>query len=102
VLPISDKFNDYAGQVISALRQDNLRVDANLSADKVNAKIRDASLQKIPYQLIIGEREATAGEVSVRAMVAGDVGKMKLEEFIQRCRQEIATRGVAQAVSLEK
>src|SRR5579859_259607 len=102
VLPISEKFNDYAAQVISALRQDNLRVEANLSADKVNAKIRDASLQKIPYQLIIGEKEASAGEVSVRAMVAGDMGKMKLEEFIQRCRQEIATKGVAHAVPAEK
>ena len=98
VLPISEKFNDYAQQVITALRQDNLRVEANLSSDKVGAKIRDASLQKVPYQLIIGEKEASTGEVSVRAMIAGDVGKMTLTEFIQRCGQEIATRGVAHAV----
>jgi threonyl-tRNA synthetase len=98
VLPISEKFNEYAGQVIAALRQDNLRVEANLGADKIGAKIRDASLQKIPYQLIIGEKEVQAGEVSVRALGAGDVGKMTVSEFIQRCQQEIATHGVAHAV----
>jgi threonyl-tRNA synthetase len=101
VLPISDRFNDYANQVISALRQDNLRVEANLSSDKVGAKIRDASLQKIPYQLILGDKEAQSGEVSVRAMGAGDMGKMTVTEFIQRCRQEIATRGVTHAVPTE-
>jgi len=97
VLPISEKFNGYADEVIAALKEDNLRVEANLSSDKVGAKIRDASLAKIPYQLILGEKEAAAGEVSVRAMGAGDVGKMSTSEFIQRCRQEIATRGAAHA-----
>ncbi|HSZ54969.1 MAG TPA: threonine--tRNA ligase [Tepidisphaeraceae bacterium] len=101
VLPISEKFNEYAGQVIAALRQDNLRVEANLGADKIGAKIRDASLQKIPYQLIVGEKEAQAGEVSVRALGAGDVGKMTVSEFIQRCQQEIATHGVAHAVAAQ-
>jgi threonyl-tRNA synthetase len=98
VLPISEKFNEYAGRVIAALGQDNLRVEANLGADKIGAKIRDASLQKVPYQLIIGEKEAQAGEVSVRAMGAGDMGKMTVSEFIQRCQQEISTHGVAHAV----
>jgi threonyl-tRNA synthetase len=101
VLPISEKFSEYAGQVIAALRQDNLRVEANLGADKIGAKIRDASLQKIPYQLIVGEKEAQAGEVSVRALGAGDVGKMTVSEFIQRCQQEIATHGVAHAVAAQ-
>ena len=95
VLSISEKFNAYAEEVIAALKEDDLRVEANLSSDKIGAKIRDASLQKIPYQLILGEKEAAVGEVSVRAIGAGDVGKMSMSEFIQRCRQEIATRGAA-------
>jgi threonyl-tRNA synthetase len=98
VLPISEKFNDYANEVTAALREDELRVDLNLSADKVGAKIRDASLQKVPYQLILGEKEAQAHDVSVRAMVAGDQGRMTLTEFIQRCRQEISTHGSTHAV----
>jgi len=98
VLPISERFNDYANEVIAALKEDGLRVDANLSADKIGAKIRDASLQKIPYQLILGEKEAQARQVSVRAMGTGDQGSMPLSEFIQRCRQEIATRGSTHAV----
>ena len=98
VLPISEKFNKYAEEVIAALKEDGLRVQADLSPDKIGAKIRDASLQKVPYQLILGEKEATAGQVSVRALGAGDQGSMSLTEFVQRCRQEIATRGSTHAV----
>ena len=81
------------GEVISALRKERLRVEANLRAEKIGAKIRDASLQKIPYKLIIGDKEAQSRQVSVRAMGTGDQGNMSLTEFIQRCDQEIATRG---------
>jgi threonyl-tRNA synthetase len=98
VLTISEKFRDYAEQVVQALRADGLRTELNLGADRIQAKIRDASLQKIPYQLIIGEKEAEARQVSVRALGAGDMGKMTGSEFIQRCQQEIATRGAAHAV----
>jgi len=98
VLTISEKFRDYAEQVLQTLRQDGLRVELNLGADRIQAKIRDASLQKIPYQLIIGDKEAQSREVSVRALGTGDQGRMTVSEFIQRCRQEIATHGASRAV----
>jgi len=97
VLSISEKFNDYATDVLAALKGADFRAEADLSAEKIGAKIRDAAMQKIPYMLIVGEKEAAGQLVSVRTRGGGDQGKMSLGEFIERCQQEIATRGSAPA-----
>ncbi len=99
VLTISEKYSAYAQEVIDALSNDGLRVEANLNAEKIGAKIRDAALQKVPYMLIIGDQEAQARKVAVRSRTAGDQGQLPLTEFIQRCRQEISSRGAAAAVA---
>jgi threonyl-tRNA synthetase len=104
VLSISEKYQDYAAEVAGTLKADGLRVEANLGAEKIGAKIRDASLQKVPYSLIIGDQEAQARKVAVRRNLTADgkghdQGQMPLTEFIQRCQQEIATRGAAHATA---
>jgi threonyl-tRNA synthetase len=81
------------------LKQVGIRVESSLGPDKIGAKIREATLQKVPYMLIIGEQEALAKKVAVRSRTAGDQGQIPLTEFIQRCQQEVATRGAAHAVA---
>jgi threonyl-tRNA synthetase len=99
VLTISERHNAYAGEVVAALRAEGVRVEASLGSEKIGAKIRDATLQKVPYMLIIGEQEAERRAVAVRHRTSGDQGQMPLTEFIQRCDQEIQTRGAAHAVA---
>jgi threonyl-tRNA synthetase len=81
VLPITDRVNEYAERVGRELREAGLRVEVNLRNEKIGAKIRDAQLQKIPFMLVCGDREAEAGLVAVRERSRGDVGVMSLEEF---------------------
>jgi threonyl-tRNA synthetase len=92
VLPVSDRFNAYAGRVRAALREAGLRADLDDSSDKVGAKIRRASLRKVPYMLVIGEREEAAGTVSVRDKARGDLGAEPVEAFIARAREEIEAK----------
>jgi len=92
VLPVSDRFNAYAGSAAAALRGAGLRVEVDDTSDKVGAKIRRASLRKIPYMLIVGDKEAAAGTLSVRDKAAGDLGAEPLEAFIRRAAQEVRER----------
>jgi len=88
VLPVSDRFNAYAEKAAAALRAAALRPETDLASDKIGAKIRRAMLRKIPYMLIVGEKEVAAGTVSVRDKAAGDLGAESLEVFIARAAQE--------------
>jgi threonyl-tRNA synthetase len=97
VLPISEKINDYATRVESALKEAGLRVELDPGPEKIGAKIRRAEVAKVPYQLVIGQQEADARKVAVRRHGQGDQGQMPLDEFVQRCRQEIASRGQSHA-----
>jgi threonyl-tRNA synthetase len=90
VMSISEKFNDYAKSVVNQLTEAGMRVDANLGSEKIGAKIREATVQKVPYLLIVGEQEQQAGKVAVRTTT--DLGPMSLEDFIARCKEEIAKR----------
>ena len=99
VLPISEKVMDYATQVEAALKEAGLRVELNTSAEKIGAKIRQATLDKVPYMLVVGQQEAEAKKVAVRTRTGVDQGQMTLEEFIQRCRQEVTTKGQAEVTS---
>jgi threonyl-tRNA synthetase len=95
VLGISERFNDYAKRVERALSAAGVRVEVNLGSDKIGAKIRNATLAKVPYMLVVGQQEADAGKVAVRHRNGTDEGQMDLEEFVQRCLQEIRTRGLS-------
>jgi threonyl-tRNA synthetase len=96
VLPIStDKFGDYALKVQSQVRDNFIRTEIDLRDESLNKRIRDAQLQKIPYMLIVGERELEAGTVSVRRRDNVNVGALPLDEFIERISREIRERELA-------
>ncbi|MBM3812889.1 MAG: threonine--tRNA ligase [Acidimicrobiia bacterium] len=82
LLPIADRHAEYAGKVRDRLAAAGFRVEMDASSEKVNAKIRDAQLQKIPYMLVVGDREAESGTVSVRNRRHGDQGAKPVEEFL--------------------
>src|SRR5213595_1804998 len=81
VLPITDRINEYAQNVSEELRGAGFRVEANLKSDKIGAKIRDAQMQKIPYMLVLGDKELEEQTVAVRERKQGDIGAMSLAEF---------------------
>ena len=81
VLPISEKFNDYANQVAETLKAQDIRVIVDDRNEKIGRKIRDNELKRIPYMLVVGEKEAENGEVAVREQGGGDKGVMKIADF---------------------
>ena len=89
VLPISEKFNDYAHRVAADLNAQDIRVQVDDRNEKIGRKIRDNELKRIPYMLIVGEKEAENGEVSVRKQGAGDVGTVKVAEFAKMITDEV-------------
>ena len=96
IMPITDRFIDYGRQVETRLREAGFRVSGDYRPEKVNYKIREAQLEKIPYMFVVGEKEQTAGTVAVRDRVAGDLGAMPLEEAIARLIAEVKERRVRQ------
>ena len=89
VLPITDKHHSFAKEVQTELAIAGVRVEADLRNEKVGYKIREAQLQKIPYMLVVGDKEMDAEEVAVRERSAGDVGTMKVADFAARISEEI-------------
>ncbi|MDE6322416.1 MAG: threonine--tRNA ligase [Muribaculaceae bacterium] len=89
VLPISEKFNDYAHQVAKELNMADVRTIVDDRNEKIGRKIRDNELKRIPYLLIVGEKEAENGEVSVRKQGEGDQGTMKIATFAQKLTDEV-------------
>jgi len=92
VLPISEKYHDYAQEVVAKLKESRIRVEADFRAEKIGYKIREARTQRAPFLLIVGEKEAELGEVSVRSRKNGDEGAIALESFIKRINEEIETK----------
>jgi threonyl-tRNA synthetase len=92
VLNITDAQADYAGDVAKALQNQGLRVDLDLRNEKITYKIREHSLQKLPYILVVGDKEKAAGAVAVRARGNQDLGAMSLEAFSQRIAADIASK----------
>jgi len=92
VLNISDGQAEYAAQVVAELRKNGLRVESDLRNEKITYKIREHSMQKLPYLLVAGEREMQSGQVAVRTRKGEDLGSMPLQAFIQRLQGEIKTR----------
>jgi threonyl-tRNA synthetase len=95
VLPITDRVNEYAEKVAKQFRAAGLRVETNLRSEKIGAKIRDAQLQKIPFMLVLGDREMEQGQVAVRERTKGDIGVMTPDEFKEMARKLIETRAIS-------
>jgi threonyl-tRNA synthetase len=95
VMNVSEGQADYVGAVVAQLRSAGMRVFADLRNEKITYKIREHSLQKLPYQLIAGDREVATQTVSVRARSGKDLGAMSLEVLIEHLRAEVSARGVS-------
>jgi threonyl-tRNA synthetase len=89
ILPISEKFNEYAGKVLEILNNSDICTLVDDRDEKIGKKIRDNELKKIPYLLIVGEKEVESGTIAVRKQGEGDKGSMKIEEFVSFINSEI-------------
>jgi threonyl-tRNA synthetase len=92
VLPITDRSRDYAETVASRLKDAGLRAETDYRSEKIGYKIREAQMQKIPYMLVLGDKEAENGTVTVRKRSGGDQGAMNLEDFITALESEKKSR----------
>jgi threonyl-tRNA synthetase len=92
VLPISEKYHDYTQKVVDQLKAAGIRVQADYRSEKIGYKIREAQMEKVPYMLVVGEKEAEDQAVSVRSRVEGDKGSMALNEFLLKIINEVATK----------
>ncbi len=101
VLPVSDKHNVYATKVADVLKATGIRVELDDSSDKIGAKIRRATMDKVPYMLVLGAREEESGTLSVRHRTAGDMGAISAQELLGGLLEEIRSRG-ANALTIKK
>ena len=92
VLPLTDRNHDYAADIVSRLMNAGFRVEADYRNEKAGFKIREAQIEKVPYMLIVGDKDEAAGVVSVRCRREGDVGAATLEEFMDKMRIEVLNR----------
>jgi threonyl-tRNA synthetase len=92
VLPVSEKVADYARSVVAEMTAKGIRATADLSPEKLGAKIRLAQVEKVPYMIVIGPKEEAAGQLSIRSRQRGDEGAIAKDEFIQRIESEIRDR----------
>jgi threonyl-tRNA synthetase len=99
VLPIADRHMEYAVSVSDRVKQAGLRVEIDERQENIGYKIREAQLQKIPYMLVVGDRESAEGTVSVRTRAGGDQGASPVDAFIASAREEIAHKGRAVATA---
>lgn len=94
VLPITDRINEYAEKIGKELKDAGYRVETNLKSDKIGAKIREAQLQKVPFMLVLGDKELEENKIAVREKVKGDIGQMTLEEFKEMAQKLKETRAL--------
>ncbi|HEY8490004.1 MAG TPA: threonine--tRNA ligase, partial [Dehalococcoidia bacterium] len=92
VIPIADRHVEYAASVVQRLREAGLRVDLDARSERMNAKIRDAQVQKVPYMLVVGDREVAAGAVAVRRRSGEDLGAVPVDDVLARMQAEAAAR----------
>ena len=92
VIPIADRHSDYARTTAARLKDAGLRVEVDERPERMNAKIRDAQMQKIPYMLVVGDKEAESGQVALRLRSGDNPGAMPLEAFLARAQEEVAAR----------
>ena len=94
ILPISDKYADYANSVLKELKRNGIDATVDTRTEKIGFKIRDARLSRLPYMLVVGEKEEAEGSVSVRSRFAGDEGSKKLSDFVDMICKEIRTKEI--------
>ncbi len=92
ILPVSEKFADFAQSIVNLFVQSGIRASADLSSEKIGAKIRLAQVEKVPYMLIVGGREQASGQVSVRSRKNGEEGTLPIDDFQRRIQFEIESR----------
>ena len=102
VLPISEKYMDYANKVAAELKKKHVDVTVDSRAEKIGYKIREARLDKLPYMLVVGQQEEADGTVSVRSRFAGDEGVKPLDAFIAQICEEIETKAIREEVKTEE
>jgi threonyl-tRNA synthetase len=102
VLPISDKFIDYADSVAAKLNDAGIRTEVDTRSEKIGYKIRSAQMEKIPYMLVVGQKEEEEGVVSVRSRFAGDEGQKELGQFMEAIQEEIASKVIRQVENKEE
>ena len=90
ILPIAERFLDCANEVAKVLERENIRCEIDSRAEKIGYKIREAQLDKVPYMIIIGQKEVEAGEISVRSRDRGDMGSMLISQLVERFKEEIS------------
>jgi threonyl-tRNA synthetase len=93
VLPISDRHLEYGAAVRDQLRAAGLRADLDERQEKIGYKIREAQLRKIPYMLVVGDKEVADGTVSLRSRAGGDLGPIGVDEFTKKAREEARAKG---------
>ena len=92
VLPVTDRAHDYAKDLVSQMLAANIHAECDYRSEKLGYKIREAQMQKIPYMLVVGDRDMENGTVSVRTRTGADLGAMSIADFIAKCRHEIDTK----------
>jgi threonyl-tRNA synthetase len=101
VLPITDRINEYATEIGKELKDLGFRVEVSTKSDKIGAKIREAQMQKVPFMLVLGDKELEEQKVAVRERKAGDIGQMALAEFIETAKRLKETRAIGFEESLK-
>ncbi|AQS58961.1 threonine--tRNA ligase [Desulforamulus ferrireducens] len=94
VMPITDKHHEYAKEVVQKMQELDIRVELDARNEKINYKIREAQTQKIPYMLVIGDREMEQGTVAVRQRGKGDIGAIQVDEFIKTVQDDIKNKTI--------
>lgn len=102
VLPISDKYFDYSNKVLNELKAAGIRAEIDTRSEKIGYKIREARLERIPYMLVLGQKEEEAGNIAVRSRFEGDEGAKDLNEFIASVKAEIAGRVRREEMQVEE
>ena len=92
VLPVTDRAHEYAKGLNQQLNDANIRAEVDLRSEKLGYKIREAQMQKIPYMLVVGDRDMENGTVSVRTRKGDDLGAMTMEAFLAKCAEEVASK----------
>src|SRR6185436_14010083 len=98
VIPIADRHVAYANEVAAELRKAKLRVDVDARNERMQGKIRDAQLKKVPYMLVVGDREAEAKAAAVRVRGGGDLGAMQVAAIVERLRNERDSKALSPQV----
>lgn len=101
VLPLSDKYVDYSQKIYEKLLDEGIRAEIDTRDEKIGYKIREARLEKVPYMLVLGQKEEETGEVAVRSRFAGDEGAKNFDDFVKSIKEEINTKTIREEIPFE-